>query len=380
MGRQEEEDPVHTKRWRTVGAAAGLVLAVGLVGGGAAGVARADLGQHDGSINTFIRSASESADQTQVTFPLHRGTSHGQTVWYVVTDAADRGYANSHGVNYVPKLEAAKGTAAVQTVSVNRDGSVDFPGTVHFGLGRSLTPGCTPTCATNPLAAFPPSAFHWPAEGDAQYSPLIQLPDGTVLNAPQVANPSGQADKVLALDPAHGTVRYKETEGRYDNRVVHYVSFDASNPLAAALEDVTYAPNLGAAPGPDCSVLSTTPCAREGLIAFTNGQVGAANPQRQGVSSAILDGQSPLNILQEIPEGQADPGFPAYSPLWDIHLATWTPAAVAAGQNSRQADFGTARNLATAGGPVGTFPDLAQPLKAAGFVVNCPAVSLNPSK
>ena len=93
----------------------------------------------------------------------------------------------------------------------------------------------------------------------------------------------------------------------------------------------------------------------------------------------MLDGQDPLNILEEIPEGQADPGFPAYSPLWDIHLATWTPAATAAGQNTRQDDFGTAFNLAQAGGPVGSFPTLNQPLQPSGFVVNCPAISMNPS-
>jgi hypothetical protein len=342
------------------------------------GLVSADLGQNNGSINHFIRSAQENDAQTQVTFPLHRGVSNGQSVWYVITEASNRGTANAMGVNYAPKLEAAKGTAAVQPVTLASDGTIAFPATVTFGLGRTVTPGCTlaTTCRTNPTSAFPPSVVTYGAAGQSGYSPLIQLPDGTVLNAPQIANASGHADKVIALDTTNNTVVYKETEGRYDHRVVHYVSFDASNPVAAALEDVTYAPNLGTAPQAGCSDpgAASQSCAREALIAFTNGQTTfpntTPNPNRQGLDAAILDHQDPLNILEEIPEGQADPGFPAYSPLWDIHLAAWTPAAVASGQNVRQDDFATAF----------TNPLVVQPVRPAGFVVNCPAVSMNPSR
>ena len=37
------------------------------------------------------------------------------------------------------------------------------------------------------------------------------------------------------------------------------------------------------------------------LVAFTNGATGAANPQRQGLSSAIKDGLSPLNVAANFP-------------------------------------------------------------------------------
>jgi hypothetical protein len=111
-------------------------------------------------------------------------------------------------------------------------------------------------------------------------------------------------------------------------------------------------------------------CSRESLIAFTNGQTGATNPQRQGLNAALLDGPPPLNILQEIPEltAQFD-----YSPLWDVHLETWTDAAVANGLNVRQTDFSTALSQVSNGLATGGTP--------AGFVVNCPVVSLdvNPS-
>ena len=379
-----EDTKLKTTPLRRLRTAALLLLALSLPAG-LFGVpaASASLGQTFGAVNLFIRSASENADQSLVTLPLHRGTSHGHTVWYIITEAADRGTANSMGVNYAPKLEAARGTPAIQQVSYNSDGTIDFPATVTFNMGRVVVPGCAPngTCGTNPTSAFPPAQIHPPAIGEAGYSPVIQLPDGTILNAPQIANWTGQADKVYSLDTDRGQVVYRETEGRYDNRVVHYISTDASLDAAAALEDVTYAPNLNTAPSAGCSdpVVALQPCAREALIAFTNGQTGVANPERQGLSSAILDGLSPLNILKEIPEGQADPGFPAYSPLWDIHLAQWN-ANVPLEQRTRQADVGTVINLSQPGGPVSSFGSGAQPLEASGFVVNCPAVSMNPSK
>ena len=50
------------------------------------------------------------------------------------------------------------------------------------------------------------------------------------------------------------------------------------------------------------TLLSAPAAQRESLIAFTNGQTGAANPERQGLNAAILDGPPPLNILREVPE------------------------------------------------------------------------------
>src|SRR5215470_15148762 len=111
---------------------------------------------------------------------------------------------------------------------------------------------------------------------------------------------------------------------------------------------------------------------REPLIAFTNGQTGAANPQRQGLNAAILDGPPPLNILQEIPEPKSR--FD-YSPMWDIHLENWTGAAVAAGLNLRQTDFSAALQQVTDGNATG-FP-AGSAFGPSGFIVNCPVVSLD---
>jgi hypothetical protein len=258
----------------------------------------------------------ENSGPTVITYPLHHGTSQGRPVNYVITDASNLGAAALLGVNYVPKLAQAVGTAAVQNSSsaIGTGDDVDFPASVNFGPQRVLTP--------DPVTGFPPIAAQPGAVGEPGYSPIVQvtlLGQKVVLNAPQIANATGQADKVISIDTAHRVLTYRETDGCYDNESVHYASFDASNPVAATIEDVTYAPALDAAPSPGCAdaAVVAANCSRESLIAFINGQTGTTNPQRQGLNAAVFDGHSPLNILKEIPEtlSRFD-----YSPMWDIHL------------------------------------------------------------
>ena len=127
------------KRWRTFVAtlAAGAALAGHLT-------ALADNGP--GGRTLFITSAVEHADDT-VTFPLYRGTSRGRTVWYIVLDSSDSKDAAARGVNQASKLNNARGTAAVQQVSIV-NGVVDFPATVDFSSARQVAPG---------LQGFPPA-------------------------------------------------------------------------------------------------------------------------------------------------------------------------------------------------------------------------------
>lgn len=305
------------------------------------------------SLTLFIRSAVEHPEGT-VTFPLQRGvTPAGRTVWYVVLDSSDANDARARGVNHAEKLARARGSAAVQRVRLV-NGVIEFPATVDFRPVRRVTPG---------PGGFPPSLAEPGAVGEVGYSPLIELPDGTVLNAPQVANDTGQADKVTALDLTGGTVTYRETRGFQGGRPVRYVSTDASDRLAAALEGVTFAPALNAAPfagGDD------TDSARASLAAFTNGQIGANNPERQGLNSALLDGLDPLNVLAW------NPNQDRYSPLWDVFLARWSETAVQAGQNPAQRDFGQVRGLGSRGRL--TAPD-GKTFGPSGFVVDCPIVS-----
>src|SRR6516225_5907256 len=209
----------------------------------------------------FITSAVEHPNGT-VTLPLHQGISNGQPVYYVVTDASDGSVAAAMGLNTSQKLANAANTAGVEKVSVNRDGTVVFPATVNF----SPTPGFTLTPGP---AGFPPATARPPAVGEAGYSPLIQMPDGVVMNAPQVANGTGQANKVTSIDFTNKTVTYKETDGFQGGKALRYASFDSSNPVAAAIEHVTYAPKLNNAPSLNDD---STASSRASLAAFTNGQ------------------------------------------------------------------------------------------------------------
>jgi len=300
----------------------------------------------------FIRSAVEQGDGT-VTLPLYRGVSRGRTVWYVVLDASTSDAADRYGANRAQKLANVRGTLAAQKVTVS-GGVIDFPATVDFSPARDVVAG---------PAGYPPQVAEPGAVGEPGYSPLIELPDGSILNAPQLANDTGQADKIVVLDTIGGSVRYRETDGEQGGRPVRYVSTDASDPAVAALENVTFAPLLNHAPfvGGD-----GTDSARASLAAFVNGQTGAGNPQRQGLNSALLDGLDPLNVLRW------NPSQGRYSPLWDVHPAAWTPAVVASQQNVRQSDFGEILNLVEKGAITGIG---GAPFGPAGFIVDCPIVS-----
>src|SRR5262245_44015722 len=306
-----------------------------------------------GGHTLFIQSAVQNPNGT-ATLPLQRGTSHGQTVYYVMTDSSDGNFSQRFGLNRSQKLANAAGSGGVQKVTVV-NGVVDFPATVDFSPVRQLTPG---------PQGFPPASAQPGAVGETGYSPLIQMPNGIIVNAPHIANGTGQADKVVSIDLIRKTITYRQTDGFQGGDAVKYISTDASNPVAATLENVTFAPALDALPTLNDD---STASSRATLIAFVNGQTGANNPQRQGLNSAILDGLDPLNLLRW------NPSQGRYSPMWDVNLARWADSIVAAGQNLRQTDVGTAQGLAQQGQL--TAPD-GSPLTASGFIVNCPIVSL----
>jgi hypothetical protein len=339
----------------TLAAVSATALGVSAAASPSAFAASASAARH-GHGRLFITSAVEHPNGT-VTFPLHQGISHGKPVYYVITDASNGSVAALMGINKSQKLANAANTAGVEKVSINGNGTVVFPATVNF----SPTPGFTLTPGP---AGFPPASAHPPAVGDPGYSPLIQMPDGVVMNAPQVANSTGRANKVVSIDFANKTVTYKETDGFQGGKALRYASFDSSNPVAAAIEHVTYAPALNNLPTLNDD---STHSSRAALAAFTNGQTGAANPNRQGLNSAILDGLSPLNVLRWNPKQGR------YSPIWDAHLTQWQ---VPVGQRTLQTDFGHIQGLANHGTVVG-FNGTAQgtTFAASGIIVNCPVVA-----
>ena len=139
---------------------------------------------------------------------------------------------------------------------------------------------------------------------------------------------------------------------------------------------------------------NTKTSARAGIIAFTNGQFGLGDPNRQGLGSTLVDAASvsgatginppapppvPLNIIQAVP---VDSPTSLYTPLWDVHLTRWNPTLTAYASRTRQFSFAAVQALDTAGlltqpngtghfGPTGRGSDPT----LGGVVANCPIIS-----
>lgn len=330
-----------------------VALAAASLSVAAGGTASAD----DGDREILLAAATENVANDTATLPIRQGVdAGGQTFWYTVTEASTKSAARSRGVNHSPKLALVRGTDAVQTGRFI-GGVLHLEATVDFSPERVVTP--------DPVLGFPPLAASPGSVGEAGYSPLVQLPNGVVLNAPHIANDTGLHDKLVgAPDTVRRTATFQETEGFYEGKEVYYVSFDASAPDVAALEGVTYAPELNAAPGLGSNDKKTS--ARSGIAPFANGQTGVGNPERQGLNSALLGEGDPLNVVESLPDSNR------YSPLWDVHVAVWTDAAIAAGEVGLQTDFDDIEDLAEDGyitGPSGSFD-------AVGVIVNCPIISV----
>lgn len=317
-----------------------------------------------------------------ITIPLYLGHMRdGTNVWYILTDTDDKGNSEQLGLNFSSKLTYAAVGKAVRSATIDSTGNLTFDkGTVDFSPQRNIVPGDAPNF-------FPPKSNQPGSVGDADYTPIIRIENagGHIYDAPVIAmgvgadalsfcngNPDYSIvhDRVAKICPDKGTVTIKLTPIFSFGRVALYMSMDASDPLPAALDAGTYAPAMGDEPvGHDDGAFSAV----ERLFDVTNGPTGAANPQEQGLNSALGDGKlsdgndrPPLAVIGGIPTIGLD-----YSPLWDLHLAEWTQAAVDNGYRGRVIDEFQILSLVQDGwitGPMG------KPFGSSGLVVNCPIV------
>ena len=303
-----------------------------------------------------------------VVLPLHKGTSQGKAVWYIVTDSSDKSDAAKRGVIFSAVLA---NVGVVQNVSQTGD-SIAFPSAPDFSARRIFVPGAT---------GFPPADAKPGAVADVSYSPFIRINGaGPVLNAPIVATGDGPFDvtshtntapRVLAVDTAKKTVSLLLAHGFSGGHEVVYISTEASDPGAATIERATYAPGLAKAGG------------KVPILVIVNGQTGAENPNAQGLDFAALDGNTKLdatsensatlrasrNILSSFPTGSTAAG---YSPLWDANVGVWSRQVIAAHENSLLKNQANVYQLAAAGKI--TAPD-GKAFGPVGFVVNCPVVA-----
>lgn len=307
------------------------------------------------SENLVLKSAV-SVDRTQhaVTLPLYKGVHNGETLWYIITDASDANEAKKLRVVYAPNL-ANIGAQALQHVT-KRGNDYIFAGVPDFSNTRTYVASKT---------GFPPASATPGSVGDSKYSPFVRA-DGVagVLNAPIVASGDGNfdvtrhtntEDRVIAIDTNAETVTLALARGFVGGKPVDYLSTEASDPVAAAVERATYTPNLK-----NANPASTIPI---GVI--VNGPRSA--PEGQGLAFLALDtplGEdatsgnissigSPFNVLSLAPNVAQPYAQNGYSPLWDVRV-------LPQGKAARITDFAAF----AAAGP-----------KAAGFVVNCPVIA-----
>ena len=346
------------RRTRVLSVLAASAVAISLL-------ALAPAGASEGGVKKFVRSADLNVEQGTATFPLFEGTSaDGDTVYYIVTEISDRAEARRLGVNWSPVLENALGTQAVQDAT-RTDGAVAFEGTVDFAPDRVVVPGPEGS-------EFPPTTAEPGSVGDAEYSPLFSVNGHSVVNAPHIGNSTGLHDKVVSIDFENDRVVIDLTDGFYEDDPILYISTDASDKTAAAVEGATLAPNLGAAP--EFGVADEDSSALQALLAVVNGAMGVDNLDRQGLNSVLRgEGDDPLNVVAEVPDEDD------YSPLWDFHPAVWTEDAIANGDRALITDLDDVPDLlasgvleSAAGGPANA--DFGG-LRSAEFVINCPVIA-----
>jgi hypothetical protein len=323
----------------------------------------------------LLRSGNIDMNESTITLPLYQGRMRGsgETVWYVLTDTTDKGNADALGLNWSPKVAYSAAGARIATLASNA--TLEFhSGIVDFSPEHRVTPGSDPS---NP---FPPSEAQPGSIGDSDYSPLILVENsgGHIYNAPIVAFGVDASeinfcegdtdynlvhDKVVSICPSEGTVTISLTSGFSFARPVLYLSTEASVPIAAALERATLAPKLvNIATGRDDSAFSAV----ERIFVLANGPMGQANPQRQGLNSALMGEGSPLNVLGGIPTIATD-----YSPLWDINLGVWTEEAINNGYRSRLTEEFAILGFVEQGWITGLGGG---EYGSVGMVVNCPIV------
>ena len=316
--------------------------------------------------------------------PLYRGLDPaGNSVDYIITEASDQAVADFLGIIYSPRMAAGANTAGSQAVTVE-NGIMNFLGTVDFSPTRSVTPG-DPTATEGPnsitRSEFPPSAVSPGAIADNEWSSLVVLPSGLVLNAQLMANATGIHDRIPDsgqddqnnpnLDRTNRAVVLQILDGwQGDERYYFHIVTDASVPDAAAIELGVFAPRVGLLPTagvfPEGARLGFSPNVN-GLAEQPNG------PQGLNIS-AIDQTIDPVNVFP------IDPTDPRYSPMWDAHLSMWTSAAIDANERrvitsvedlAQLIDEGLITNFV---GNEGPSNDFIAGLMPANAIINCPVL------
>lgn len=326
--------------------------------------------------NVFFPSAL-AVDFTKkwVTLPVYKGIGPaGGPTYFIITEGADYEVAKMMGVNYAPKLINGSGTEGSQNVTIE-NGMIKFKGDVDFSPVRMIEPGKFPN-------TFPPAKAQPGSVGDAEYSPLIVLPSGSVMSASIVANSTGTHDHLVSIDYNKGIVVFELLDG-FENGEQFYFHLvtESSDMGAATIERGTFTPRLAKLP----MFGKSMPSDKSALLGFAptaNGETGANNPKRQGLNSTILDGPAfdPINVFPLDPHNTKKDNN-NYSPMWDAHIYVWTDAAIAAGKRRQVKSIADLQVLFTEGSVINAPDNKGEPnplvagLKATGAIINCPVIA-----
>ena len=330
------------------------------------------------SDHVFVRSALAidfTYRSATVILPLYRGASPiGQPVYYIITDASDFTFARELGLNYAPKLAKAAQSEGAQKVTIE-NGLIHFKGNVDFSPTYAVVPG-----SPNP---FPPKSFNPGAVADAEWSSVVVLPSGVVVNIQLVQNASGAHDRLKAIDIPGRTVTLSLLDGVQGGKQYYYhLVTDVSEALPSVLEKGVYAPQLAklAAFGQD------RPEDASALLGFSpnaNGITDIGTHETQGFASSLANGGiDPINVFPLPPRNEVASKSNNYSPLWDAHITMWTDKAKAEGKVHRIHSLDEQKRLVKAGyltsagdnppGPENAFVGGIRPSR---IVVNCPVIA-----
>jgi hypothetical protein len=331
------------------------------------------------SDHVFIKSALAvdfAYRNASVTLPLFRGLSpQGQDVFYVITEASDFEVAHRMGVNYAPKLAEAIGSPGVQNVTLE-DGIMRFAGNVDFSPEYKVVPG-------DPPGYFPPKVANPGAVADDQWSSIVVLPSGLVLNAQIVQSASGHHLRVKSIDPEARTVTLSILDGvQGGNQYFYHLVTDASVPIAAVLEKGVFAPRLAKIPAFGKSL----PGEKSALLAFSpvlNGRTDKGSGEDQGFSTALGNGGiDPINVFPIGPDNDNPSRENNYSPLWDAHVSMWTQAAIDKGRVHRIHSIDEQKSLIREGlltsasiNPPGPGNPYVGGLRPTDAIINCPVIA-----
>ena len=313
--------------------------------------------------------------KANVTLPLYRGLSaSGDSVYYILTDASDFAFAHALGINYAPKLRKAAGSPGAQTATI-RDGLITFKGNVDFSPVYKVVPG-----SPDP---FPPSVAEPGAVADADWSSIVVLPSGIVINAQIVDNKTGTHDRIVGIDIEHRTVTLSILDGAHAGRQYFYhLVTDASASLPAVLEKGVFASRLSMLP----TFGKSEPTDDSALLGFSpnvNGIAKLDSGQEQGfVASLSNSGIDPINVFPLGPNNDDSSESNNYSPLWDAHISLWTSKAIQEGKVHRILSMEEQKQLIADGYLTSATGDASSPRNAfvgglhpAGLIINCPVIA-----